>query len=124
MLILRTQMMNIKPQIENLINSHKAVIVCNGADSRDIVTAFAAALKESKSEVIVVTDEETETDASIMKVSKDFMSALLEYYYLYEFTDKIIIISDYCFCPNIKNYISSGILTADELVKSILYKVG
>jgi hypothetical protein len=124
MLILRTQMMNIKPQIENLINSHKAVIVCNGADSRDIVTAFAAELKESKSEVIVVTDEETETDASIMKVSKDFMLALLEYYYLYEFTDKIIIISDYCFCPNIKNYISSEILTADELVKSILYKVG
>jgi hypothetical protein len=122
-------MMNIKQKIENLINSHKAVIVCNGADSRDMVSAFAAVLKESVSkespaEVVVVTDEKTEADASVMNVSREFMSALLEYYYLYEFTDKIIVFSKYSFCPDIKNYISSGILTEDELVKSILYKVG
>jgi hypothetical protein len=117
-------MLNFRTEIENLINSYDAVIVCPGADSKNLLSAFAETLKTCPANVILVTADKTETDTSIMNVSEEFMSGFLHYYYLYEFTDKIIVISDDSFCPGIKNYVSNGILTEEELINSLLYKVG
>jgi hypothetical protein len=115
---------NFRTEIENLINSYDAVIVCSGTNSKTLLLEFAGSLKEYTAKVILVTTNEIETDTSIMNVSEEFMSGLLDYYYLYEFTDKIIVISDDSFCPDIKNYVSNGILTEEELIKSVLYKIG
>jgi hypothetical protein len=110
---------NIK-DIEKLINSYDAIIICPGADRKHLLSAFGDALKKRPANVILLTTDQTETDTSIMHVSDAFMSGLLDCYYLYEFTDKIIVLSDDLFCPSIKSYVSQGILTEEELINSIL----
>jgi hypothetical protein len=117
-------MLNVKTEIENLINSYDAVIVCPGADSENLLSAFFEALETCPANVILVTDNPTKTGAFIKNVSEEFMSGLLDDYYLYEFTDKMIVLSDVSFCPSIKNYVSNGILTEEELINSLLYKMG
>lgn len=113
-----------RTEIENLINSYDAIIVCPGEESENLILAFSEALEACPANVILVTDNQTKTGTSIRNVSEDFMSGLLDCYYLYEFTDKIIVLSDVSFCPGIKNYVSNGILTEEEMINSLLYKIG
>ena len=52
------------------------------------------------------------------------MRDILRLYQMYEFTDKIIVISDNYQYPNMFNYIRQGILTEDELVDALFNKIG
>lgn len=56
-------------------------------------------------------------------ITSSEMDRLMEYYLLYEFSDKIFVISDSIQYGTIFNYIETGILTNQEVAKALLYKI-
>lgn len=44
-------------------------------------------------------------------------------YSMYEFTDKLILLSDNTCYPTLMNYVKQGILTIDEFIEAIIYKL-
>lgn len=53
-------------------------------------------------------------------VTKLELSEILDLYHLYEFTDKLIVLSDNPVYPSISNYILQGIMTTNEIVEALL----
>lgn len=45
-----------------------------------------------------------------------------EYYYLYEYSDNIQLITDNPLFPSMLNYVKTGILTEEEMIQALLYK--
>ncbi len=53
-------------------------------------------------------------------LSAEEMSELLLLYRRYEFTDKLIFISDDLYYPNILNYVRQGLLSKEEVTEALL----
>lgn len=45
-----------------------------------------------------------------------------KYYYLYEYSDNIQLITDNPQYPSMLNYVKTGILTEEEMIQALLYK--
>ena len=55
-------------------------------------------------------------------VSKAVIDKVINLYCMYDFSDKVFVISDTNQYGNIFNYIKTGILTRQEMVDALLYK--
>lgn len=63
-------------------------------------------------------------DCDIAKhISRDEMKAVLEIYSLYDFSDKVSVISDAVQYGTLFNYLRNGVLTKKELTEALLYKI-
>lgn len=49
-------------------------------------------------------------------------STIIQMYYLYEFSNKIKLITESKQFPSLFNYVKTGILTIDEMIDAILYE--
>ena len=57
----------------------------------------------------------------VKKLDEKQMNELMEVYHMYEFTDKIHIVSENLQYPSMLNYVTTGMLTEEELYKALLY---
>lgn len=55
--------------------------------------------------------------------SQEDINEILKMYFLYDFSDKVITISDSLQYGSLFNYVKTGILTKQEMVDSLLYKI-
>ena len=51
------------------------------------------------------------------------MDEILNFYRMYDFSDKITVISDSDQFGSLINYVKTGILTKQEMVDALLYKI-
>lgn len=56
--------------------------------------------------------------------SRDGLKDVIRMYKTYEFTDKIIIVSDDNNYPCIYNYVKQKVITEEEMIEAILSKIG
>lgn len=55
-------------------------------------------------------------------LDKDDLKNIEKYYYLYEYSDDITVITDNPQYPSMLNYVKTGILTEEEMIQALLYK--
>lgn len=55
-------------------------------------------------------------------LDKDDLKNIEKYYYLYEYSDDITVITDNPQYPNMFNYVKTGILTEEEMLQALLYR--
>lgn len=108
------------------INDKKAIIIYN-VKNLSLIKKIKNKITNNTDGVEIYVDKnlkQARDNKYIQVISSSEMLDILRLYQLYEFTDKIIVISDDCQYPNMFNYIQQGILSEDELVDALLYKIG
>ena len=55
------------------------------------------------------------------KPDADKIKEVKEYYYLYEYTDQVNLITDNPQYPSMLNYVKTGLLTEDEMIEALLH---
>lgn len=68
-------------------------------------------------------DDSKKDGEKVLTRSRDEMNSFLEVYRLYDFSDKVIFISDSNQYGTLFNYVKTGILTEQEMVDALLYKI-
>ena len=53
-------------------------------------------------------------------ISRDEIDNILEMYHMYDFSDKVLVISDPDQFGSVFNYVKNGILSKEEMVKAVL----
>lgn len=114
----------IKNEIEKLLCSYSTIIICNEIND-NLVTATVKLIKEKKlnNAVLVFEDFDYVEVPEVLNVSKEILNGFREYYNLYEYTDKIVMFTDDTCYPGISNYVAQGIITEDEMLEALLYKI-
>lgn len=59
----------------------------------------------------------------VKHIEKKDMDVMIEIYHMYEFADRIIVISDTRQYGSLFNYVKTGILTKQEMMDALLYKI-
>lgn len=108
------------------INNEKAIIIYN-VKKLSLLKKMKSKIANNADGVEIYVDRDLKQAGDnkyIQVISSDEMRDILRLYQMYEFTDKIIVISDNYQYPNMFNYIRQGILTEDELVDALFNKIG
>lgn len=111
-------------ELNEILRSGKNVLVYN-LDEMDYLEILIKGIKESHRNILIWSGNvavglEKEIDRIL---SVDEMFELLLLYRMYEFTDKIIIVSDVSYCPGMLNYVRQGLLSKEEMAEALLFKV-
>ena len=111
-------------RLEKFINDGKKVLIFD-ADDLDILHLIYYGLKYQE-----ITDVEIWhciEEASDYKystyITRKEMDEILEIYNMYDFSDKVIVVSNSNQYGSLFNYVKTGILTKQEMVDSLLYKI-
>ncbi len=107
-----------------LIGNGKKILLFNCSDIR-LLMIIDTWIRENKTIDIVVGQsiEETLTDGRVKFVPKKTMSDIMSIYRMYDFSDKISVISEPDQYGSLFNYVKTGILTEKEMVDALLYKI-
>lgn len=109
-------------EIANRINNRKKVIIVDSSN-KDFVRMLCRELENHESNAEVWHLFEIMDGNRELHLSQDEMKDVLELYRLYDFSDKVYVISDYGDCGSLFNYVKTGILTEQEMVDALLYKI-
>ncbi|MGO5315368.1 hypothetical protein ACTQ1O_13350 [Bilifractor sp. LCP21S3_A7] len=81
--------------------------------------------KRAPAILVITCDEEAGKSvdgiSEVRLISDDRMEALLLTYYLYEFTDRIIVLSERTQFSGLMNYYTGGLLTYEQMVDAVFY---
>ena len=110
-------------RLYSIINTDKILIIYN-VSTLSILRKIMNKISDTICVVVVCVEKDLNQNEYIQVISDDEMHDILRYYQLYEFTDKMIVISDNPQYPSMFNYIQQGLLTEYELVDARLYKIG
>lgn len=110
--------------IEKLINDGKTIIIYDFEDSEilHLIYERIIARKLSNVEIWQCTEETIEQSHSRYVMRRD-INKVLEMYHMYEFSDKVIVISESMQYAGLFNYVKTGVMTKNEIVDAVLYKV-
>lgn len=87
-------------------------------DYQNILCIYTTDLKyEDESEIL----GDSNQNIIVRKLDKQQMNEVMEIYHMYEFTDKIHIVSENLQYPSIINYVTTGVLKEEEFYKALLY---
>lgn len=80
-------------------------------------------LRKTERNVLILSTKKLESKGkcSCYRISTDEEEALKKFYFLYEFSDKFQLLSREESFGGVINYIGNGILTKEEVFRSILY---
>lgn len=113
-----------REKLNRAITSGKIVIIYD-YDSLEIMQLLSERLVSknvSHVEIWQSIDEKSDSELSIY-VSKDVVEKAVNMYHMYDFSDKVFVISDSDQYGSLFNYVKTGILTAQEMVDALLYKI-
>ena len=117
-------------RLENLISTGKKVILYDH-DDRGILILFCEGVAKRELLNIEIWHRADEghnvgnvPDYAFLKsIPSEDMNDILHFYRLYDFSDKITVISESSQYGSLFNYVRNGILTPEEMVDAILCKM-
>lgn len=114
----------LREKLNALVLSGKKVIILD-YDSLDIVQLLSEklVLKNISHVEIWQSIEEKYNNELSKYVSKEFIDKAISIYRMYDFSDKVFVISDSVQYGSLFNYVKTGILTKQEMVDALLYKI-
>lgn len=111
-------------RLDKFINDGKKVLIFDDDDS-DILHLIYDGLKYKEImnvEIWHCIEEASDYKYSTYIMRKE-MDEILEIYNMYDFSDKVIVVSNSNQYGSLFNYVKTGILTKQEMVDSLLYKI-
>ena len=114
----------IREKLNTSITSGNKVIILNH-DSLDIIHLLCEVLvSKNISNVEIWQSIEEKPYSELSKfVSREIVDKSICIYRMYDFSDKVFIISDSDQYGNLFNYVKTGILTKQEMVEALLYTI-
>ena len=111
-------------KIEYKINNGKKIIITDSQNKKIIDLLCSGTIENDLSmmEIWHCTDSQNEKKM-LHHISEMEMSELKRMHYMYDFSDKVIFISDSTQYGTLFNYVKTGILTEQEMVAALLYKI-
>jgi hypothetical protein len=109
--------------LDKFINDGKKVLIFD--DDLDILHLIYDGLKYKEItnvEIWHCIEEASDYKYSTYIMRKE-MDEILEIYNMYDFSDKVIVVSNSNQYGSLFNYVKTGILTKQEMVDSLLYKI-
>ena len=111
-------------RLECNINNGIRVIIMDGDDEKLLSLIYKALVQSNLLGVEIWTYSVVFNNTGfIIPISQKELEELRELYQLYDFSDKIIFISDSTQYGTLFNYVKTGILTEQEMVDALLYKI-
>lgn len=111
-------------EIEQMLNDY-TVIVCNGICDESFLKTVIEVIEKKGLMVKIVSAYDIVSDKpAINIVSREYVATITKMYCMYHFTDKIYMLSDALEYPSMGNYVHQGILSQNELIEALLYKIG
>lgn len=114
-------------KLENYIEKYEKIFIINfdSQDNNHILKRICKTISNmSKRHNFIICSEndfELERLNNIDYWSQEEMSEFLKLYLIYEFSDKIILLSDTTQYPSISNYIFTGLLTEELCCEALIY---
>ncbi len=114
----------IRENLNTSITSGNKVIILN-YDSLDIIHLLCEVLvSKNISNVEIWQSIEEKTNSELSKfVSREIVDKSICIYRMYDFSDKVFVISDSDPYGTMFNYVKTGILTKQEMIDALLYKI-
>lgn len=111
-------------KMEELLSARKRVILLATYDKK-ILDYVEEILNNRLMENVEIWHciNDVEQGSRLRRISAEEMKDVLEIYRIYDFSDKVIFISDSEQYGNLFNYVNNGILTTEEMVEALLYKI-
>ena len=109
--------------LEKKIKNGSHVLLMN-SDDADILKYICAAVKKRKLSNVEVWHCMQECKEIYARyISAEDMSEIMQMYRLYDFSDKVIALTDSVQYGTLLNYVSTGTLTKEEVAEALLYKL-
>lgn len=110
--------------LESVVNNGKKLVVYYH-DNLEILSLLCAGLEAGKmnnAEILQCTEECSNYECSTY-VTRREIDEFLELYHMYDFSDRVLVISDYDQYGSLFNYVKNGILTKQEMVDALLSQI-
>ncbi len=109
--------------LENVIIKDKVIVFDH--DDIELFSILCDGLRDRKTDNIVVWQsiEESFNREYFTYVTQQKLDEILEVYHMYDFSDKVFVVSDPNQYGSLLNYLKTGILTKQEMVDSLLYNI-
>lgn len=114
----------IRNMLHTSIYTGKIVVLFDhdGIDIMQLLCKELVSRKTSNVEIWQSIGEELNAELS-KYVSKEIIDKAIDIYRMYDFSDKVFVISDSDQYGSMFNYLKTGILTKQEMVDALLYKI-
>ena len=112
-------------KLEEHINSDKRVILYDHSDAAILHLLCDRIAERGMQNVEIWCSVEAKNgDFAFLKLITEIqMKELLDLYYLYDFSDRVTVVAESGQYGSLFNYIRNGILTPEEMLDAILYKI-
>lgn len=111
-------------QLEKQINDGKRLLIFDCQDVSLFLLFCEGIEKRNLSNIEMWHSLEVLTEHGFSRrITAKQMDEVLEIYRLYDFSDKVAVISEGVQYGSLFSYVRNGILTAEEMVDAILYKI-
>ena len=102
---------------EKIKNGYKVILY--NLDNENVLKTLYEVSVAKKDKVVIWTTMDCFDDNSVVKlISPDSMEEILQMYFLYEFTDSLLVLSENSVYPGIVNYVSQNIMTEIEVIET------
>jgi len=107
-----------------LIEDGKKIILFDCADTK-LLKYIVQWIIECKIADLVIWQsiEKSLTDEYVEFISKKTMCDIVSMYHMYDFSDKVLLVSNITQYGSLFNYVNTGIFTKQEMVDALLYKI-
>ena len=111
-------------KIEYKINNGKKIIITDSQNKKIIDLLCSGMIENDLSMMEIWHCIDSQKDKKMLHhISEMEMNELKKMHCLYDFSDKIIFVSDSNQYGTLFNYVKTGILTEQEMVNALLYKI-
>ena len=109
-------------KIEKELNRGTKIIVYD-LDDENLLRKICDEIKCRSQILIWTTCKFDNPGECIEHIDGTSMRSIMSLYNLYDFSDKVVVISDSTQYGSLFNYVNTGVLSSDEMVKALLYKI-
>ncbi len=107
--------------LESALNKKNRIIIFDVEECESIFLEIVKSVDPTCTEIWHSMQIESEND-SVKYLRPEYLKEILNIYRLYDFSDKVTIISENSQYGSLFNYVKNGILTVEEMAEAILFK--
>ena len=108
-------------RLDRIIHDYnRVIIVKKNSDSQYLISKLSRKIREDSGNVLIVTNDIFVEDVCVNVVTDPEIELYCKLYFTYEFSDRFTVITGSGQYPSLFNYLSTGILTEEEILEAIL----